>query len=76
MGSVDMVAADTVISAFVAEHLGVWLDRFCDLLAGNGSRYLEAVAEAVREAAEATRTSFPTPITGATTADSAPARSA
>jgi len=61
-GHTDTVTADAIIATFLAEHVGDWLDRFCDLLGGSGSPYLEAVAEAVQEAAHATRARYPAPI--------------
>jgi hypothetical protein len=59
---VDAATADPIIVAFMAEHVDTWLDRFCDLLGGSGSPYLESVAEAVREAVQATHESCPIPI--------------
>lgn len=52
-------AADGVIAAFMAEHLGPWLDRFCELVRGSGSVYLRAVADATDEAVQAARSFFP-----------------
>jgi hypothetical protein len=55
----DGPAADGVIDTFLAEHLGgAWLDRFCTLLSGCGSPYLQAVAGAVDEVVEMTRSRY------------------
>jgi hypothetical protein len=69
-GKTDRGTADAIIAAFLAEHVAVWLDRFCDLLGGSGSPYLDAVAEAVQEAVQATRASCPAPIPEALSAGS------
>lgn len=61
-GHTDTVTADAIIATFLTEQVGAWLDRFCDLLGGSGSPYLEAVAEAVQEAAQTTRARYPAPI--------------
>jgi hypothetical protein len=55
----DTATADGIIAAFLTEHVDPWLGRFCDLLGGSGSPYLEAVAEAVQEAALAARAYYP-----------------
>jgi len=49
-GPDDGLTADGVIEAFLAEHLGGWLDLFTTLLRDCGSPYLRAVAEATVEA--------------------------
>jgi hypothetical protein len=51
--------ADAIIANFTSQFLGMWVDHFCDLLAGSASPYLEAVAEAVREATHMVRERFP-----------------
>ncbi len=53
------VESDSLVGMFVAEHLNVWPDRFCNLLGGTQSRYLHAVAEAVAEAVQTARTQRP-----------------
>ena len=55
--TVDSIAGD-----FLGQNVGVWLDRFCNLLGGAGSYYLEAVAEAVEEAVNVARERYPAPI--------------
>jgi len=56
----DRDTADAIIAEFVTEHVDAWLPRFCDLLRGSGSPYLEAVGGALQEAAQALRTCYPT----------------
>lgn len=51
--------ADAAIGNFIADYLGEWIERFCKLLAGSGSAYLQGVAGAVREAIEYARECFP-----------------
>lgn len=63
-GGTDPATVDAIIITFTAEHVDSWLDRFCDLLGGSGSPYLESVAEAVQEAVQAMRESCPAPILG------------
>lgn len=58
----DPTTADPIIITFMTEQVDTWLGRFCDLLGGSGSAYLELVAEAVQEAVQATRESCPAPI--------------
>lgn len=55
----DVHIADAAMGNFVTEHLDGWVDRYCELLAGSGSTYLQAVADAVGEAVSATRAEFP-----------------
>jgi len=57
----DRLIADSIIAEFAANHLGVWPDRFCNLLCGSGSSYLVAVADAVCEVVQCTRAAFPAP---------------
>lgn len=57
--SADHDDTEAAIAAFVVEHLGPWVDRFCELLAGSDSAYLEAVAGAVSEAIVALRERYP-----------------
>ncbi len=58
----DGATAYAIIAAFLAEHVGAWLERFCELLGGSGSRYLQAVGEAVEEVAQAVRSCYPAAI--------------
>lgn len=58
-GASDPHIADEALGRFIEEHLGEWFDRYCDLLAGSGSEYLQAVADAAREAVAAARAAFP-----------------
>jgi hypothetical protein len=48
-------ANDALIVRFMTEHVDPWVERFCHLLGGSASPYLSAVAEALREAVQATR---------------------
>ncbi len=66
---IDKTVANAIIATFLSEHVGAWLDRFCALLQGSGSPYLEAVGEVVREAAEAARACCPAVISDAIAAD-------
>jgi len=67
-GKTDGATADAIIAGFLTEHVGAWLDRFCDLLGGSGSPYLDAVASAVLEAVLMTRADFPAPVVETTSA--------
>lgn len=51
---------EAVIATFVGEHIGPWIDRFCELLADSESVYLAAVSQAVSEAVEALGDRYPT----------------
>ena len=55
-------AVDSLGVGFLEQNVGVWLDRFCNLLGGAGSSYLEAVAEAVDEAVNVARERYPAPV--------------
>ena len=57
-GQTDRTTADPIIAAFVAAHVGSWLERFCTLLYASGSPYLAAVAEAIEEAASSARSRY------------------
>ena len=59
MGIVDIGDADAIVASFMSQFMGSWIDRFCDLLEGSASPYLEAVAEAVRESIYAARERHP-----------------
>jgi len=48
-----------VIATFVDQHLNVWPERFCCLLSGETSTYLRSVAQAVLEAVDLLRTTYP-----------------
>ena len=74
-GKTDKEAADAIIAGFLTEHVGAWLDRFCNLLGGSGSPYLEAVASAVLEAVVMARADFPAPVVATTSAEFSYARS-
>ncbi len=50
--------AAAVLGVFLDEHVGDWMDRFCTLLGGCGSAYLQAVASAVEEVVELTRARY------------------
>ncbi len=60
--------SDSLVSMFVAENLNVWPDRFCNLLGGTQSPYLQAVAEAVAEAVQTARARYPVVVSDATSA--------
>lgn len=55
-------AVDSIAGAFLDQNVGVWMDRFCDMLGGTRSPYLEAVAGALEEAIEFARERYPMPI--------------
>jgi len=59
MGITDIGDADAIVASFTSQFMGSWIDRFCDLLEGSASPYLEAVAEAVRESIHAARERYP-----------------
>ncbi|MDE2228896.1 MAG: molecular chaperone TorD family protein [Alphaproteobacteria bacterium] len=73
-GTTDKATADAIIAGFLTEHVGAWLDRFCNLLGGSGSPYLEAVANAVLEALLMARADFPAPVVETTSAEVSYAR--
>ena len=60
--------SDSLVSTFMAENLNVWPDRFCNLLGGTQSPYLQAVAEAVAEAVQTVRARYPVVVSDATSA--------
>jgi Nitrate reductase delta subunit len=68
-GNTEIATANSIIAAFVAENLGAWLDRYCDLLAANESPYLQAVAAAVAEVVQAARSCYPATISEAASID-------
>jgi len=59
-GQPDSAAASGVISVFLADNMGEWLDRFCALLGDCNSPYLHAVAGALADCTEMVRTRYPT----------------
>lgn len=60
-GQIDSANGHAVVVAFLSDYFGEWVHLFCDLLAGSGGVFVEAVGEAVREAVLAVEARFGLP---------------